>query len=72
MPVNPGKPGTVRIRGVTRAQCKQVNARMASFLAYNTKLAAQVPPITFLSPLNLASVQACQTAMQNLLDQKNT
>jgi len=40
-------------------------------LAYNTKLAAKDPPITFLSELNLASVTACRDAMANLLAQRN-
>lgn len=71
MPVRPGKPGSVRIRGTLRAQCKQVKTRMISMIALDTKLKAKVPPITFLSPLNLASVEACRDAMSNLLAQKN-
>lgn len=71
MPVVSGKPGSIRIRGVLRSQCKQVKARMVSMLAYNTKLAAKVPPVTFLSELNLASVTACRDAMANLLAQRN-
>lgn len=72
MPVVPGKPGTNRIRGTLRAQCKQVRLRMVRMLAYNTKLAAKTPPIVFLNELNLAAVTACKTAMETLISQKNT
>jgi len=71
MPVFDGKPGTVRIRGVLRTQCKQVLARCKSFLAYDAKGKAKTPPITFLSELNLVSITACRDAMTNLLAQKN-
>ena len=71
MPVVSGKPGTKRIRGILRQQCAQVERRMVSMLNYNAKVAAYKPPITFLSPLNLASVTACRDAMANLLAQVN-
>jgi len=73
MPVVPGKPGTIRVRGKVRAQCQVALAKMNELLAYQTKSGMQVPPPNppFLSALNLASVTACQAAMKNLLMQKN-
>lgn len=71
MPVKPGKPGTFRIRGQLRSQCKQVKARCLAFLQVQLKLSQKVPPITFMSDLGVASVTACATQMDVLIAQKN-
>lgn len=72
MPVVPGKPGSIKIRGVTRAQCRRLRATCVSLLNYNTKAAAMVPPVIFLNELNLASINAARAAAQSLLDLRNT
>jgi len=71
MPVVPGKPGTKRIRGVLRAQCKQVKTRCARLLTVQAQYAAKVPPVTFMSELSEASVLACRDAMTVLLNAVN-
>lgn len=64
-------PGTKRVRGVQRAQCKTIQRLAKSQLKFNTKEAARNPPIVYLNPLNLASMQAIVTTCQALLDIKN-
>ena len=69
--MKPGKPGSLRIRGILRQQVKQVLARCNHFLAVDTAGKAKVPPITFLSDLGVAAVTACRDEMILLRDQKN-
>ncbi len=73
MPVVPGKPGTIRFRGRVRAQMQVGLAKVTEILNANTKYnALPVPPNPpLLSPLNLASMQAAQTAFQVMLATKN-
>lgn len=64
-------PGSFRVRGVQRAQLRLMLKHATSQLAFNTKEAARNPPITYLNPLNLASMQAIVTACNALLTLKN-
>jgi hypothetical protein len=71
MALHPGQPGTIFIRGVQRAQLQKVNRLVQSMLSYNTKMAAKVPPLTFLSPADLLNFQVMAVSVQSLLDRKN-
>ena len=64
-------PGSKRVRGLQRAQVRTILRLTKAQLHFNDKQAARIPPITYLSQLNLASFNAMATACQALLDQVN-
>lgn len=71
MPVVPGKPGTLRYRGVLRAQLGKGSHTLNSILNYNTKIAARVPPISFLTGPQVTTLQTASLLLQQLLTVKN-
>jgi hypothetical protein len=71
MPVVPGKPGSIKLRGKIRAQLQVCFAKCQEIIAYNTKLAARTPPVQLLTPAQLADFQTTAVDCTTLLDEKN-
>ena len=65
------KAGTLRYRGVTRAQLKQTVARLRSLLAYNAKVANFHPPLTFLSAPDAVTISALITTLNGYIAFRN-
>jgi hypothetical protein len=64
-------PGSLRVRGVQRAQLQTIRRLARAQLKFNLKEAARVPPVIYLNDLNLAAVTAMVTAATALLTQQN-
>lgn len=71
MAVHFGKPGTRKYDGVFRAQLQVCYKKCNSLLAFNTRQAAKVPPVTVLTGPQVASITATSLACQVLLAAKN-
>lgn len=72
MPIVPGKPGSVRVRGQIRAQLRQLKARCARAVLYNAILGAKTPPVVFMSEEQTDAMIAAQQAATQLLNQLNS
>lgn len=66
-----GKPGTLRVRGVQRAQLRTIKRLIDAQIRFNTKEAARVPPVAYLTGLQLTAFQNMSLAAGQLLAQVN-
>jgi hypothetical protein len=71
MPIVYGKPGSLRFRGLLRAQAKRTATLLDSILAYNAKLQARVPAQNWLSAPDKLTLQNAGTVLDAMLLQKN-
>jgi len=71
MPVVPGKPGSVRLRGTIRAQVRQLRQRAARVVLYNAQLSARTPPTEWLTEEQIDAFIAAQSACTQLLNATN-
>lgn len=71
MPVVPGKPGSMRLRGTIRAQVRQCRQRCAAIVLYNAKISARTPPVDWLTDEQIDAFIATQQACTQLLNAKN-
>lgn len=72
MSIHSGKPGSIRIRGLQRAQLQKTAKLVDSMVAYDEKLLAKTPPVIFLTAPQRTQFQAMAVTCEQLLDQKNT
>lgn len=71
MAIRSGKPGTIRVTGIQRAQLQKINLLLEALLKYNVKLSVRVPPVVFLSPSDATEMGICQIVMEKYIDLKN-
>jgi hypothetical protein len=68
--VNYGKkPGSRLVTGIQRAQLTRMEKLTNSILAYNAKLAARTPPVTWLEAGEITTLQSASLLAQTLLAQ---
>jgi len=72
MPVVSGKPGSIRFRGLIRAQFQRAVQMIDASLAYDQKLLARIPAQNWMSAPQRAALQAVAVQFEAWLAAKNS